>query len=192
MQSIDNGRTIFQESFGKVEIIIPYKKNWFTILFLIVWLGIWVSAELAAVAWVINGERDLTLVFSLCWLAGWTIGGLSAIRTLVWMGIGKEIITLEQGVITIRRKGLLLAKAKAYYLNEAKHFQVLHPDTEPDNKLGRLQNPFEAYNAGMIRFDYGMETVKFAENIHEAEAEYILAKLKDKKLLTDKNFTYEY
>ncbi|MBK7939818.1 MAG: hypothetical protein IPJ82_23280 [Lewinellaceae bacterium] len=44
------------------------------------------------------------------------------------------------------------------------------------------------FNTGMIRFDYGLKTIHIANGIDEAEAKFILERLKSKRLITDKNF----
>ncbi|GAB3938349.1 hypothetical protein [Mucilaginibacter myungsuensis] len=38
-----------------------------------------------------------------------------------------------------------------------------------------------------IRFDYGMKTIKFGGGLDEAEANHLLQRLKDKKILTAHN-----
>jgi hypothetical protein len=37
---------------------------------------------------------------------------------------------------------------------------------------------------GIIKFDYGMETVKFGDRLYQAEGEYILERLRNKKLIS--------
>jgi len=43
--------------------------------------------------------------------------------------------------------------------------------------------------SGTIRFDYGLQTVKFAAGIDEAEAKFIVDKLKERHLLTEINYS---
>ena len=100
---------------------------------------------------------------------------------LIWNLIGKEIITVSPGVITIRRTGSIFFRAKSYDLNEAKYFMA---EQEPMfNNWGNRYNNYWGQNNGTIKFEYGMKTIRFADSMDEAEANYILAILRNKKLI---------
>ena len=105
----------------------------------------------------------------------------------MWNLTGKEIITVGQNRLTIDKKGALLYKPKTYDLNEVKHVRI-----QGDN-IGRgffsERNDGTFNSGGTIRFDYGFQTVKFAGGIDEAEAKFIVDKLKEKHLLTEKNYS---
>lgn len=42
-------------------------------------------------------------------------------------------------------------------------------------------------NTGTLRFDYGLKTVRFGGGIDEAEANFIINKLKEKKFIGETN-----
>ena len=190
METPYKGRAILQDNITEQRIIIPAKRNWFLIIFLGAWLGGWLMGELFAIA-AISGllGRNPAAPFIMFWLIAWTVGGFFAFRVFLWNLTGKEMITVGQGRIAIEKKGALLFKPKIYDLNEVKNIRVQEEKSEYGGFFGGRRNSFGAFNSGgTIRFDYGLQTVKFAGGIDEAEARYILDKLKEGRLLMEKNY----
>jgi len=179
------GRAIINDFYNGVEITVPVKKDWLHILFLSLWLCGWLAGEIFVPTTMSSPASDGgDGVFNVVWIGAWTLGGLFAVTTLWWNFAGKEIITISQGVLTIVKKGSI-AKTKHYDLKEAKNFRA---HEEPTDDFGftrrrRLSAPWNVANRGTIKFDYGMETVKFADQLYQAEAEYILQRLRDKRLI---------
>jgi len=180
------GRAIINDNYDGMEIIIPAKKNWFVLVFLCFWLCGWVVGETFAIREVTGlGGHGAPDGFLTIWLCGWTVGGVFAFSTLWWNIAGKEIINIQQGVLTINKKGAIFKRLKSYDLNQAKNFRALE-DPDINNGFGRsrqasLLNP--ACN-GTIKFDYGMETVKFGDKLYQAEGDHILGRLRAKKLIS--------
>ncbi|OYU95212.1 MAG: hypothetical protein CFE21_12980 [Bacteroidetes bacterium B1(2017)] len=189
MEKPYSGAATINESFEGFEIIIPTKKNWFVILFLGFWLCGWVFGEVFALTMLTGllfGKMEFANLFMLVWLGGWTVGGFFAIKTFLWNLKGKEIITIGMGQLKIEKKGLLLAKPKTYDLIESKNFRAQEDNNGTDGIWGMQRNSFAAFNSGgTIRFDYGLKTIKFAGGIDEAEANYIIEKLKTAGILKD-------
>ena len=195
MEKPYTGRAIFNEDFDGAQITIPVKRNWFVVLFLGAWLGGWFMGEIFALGALLGIALTGSALkagpaspFIFFWLAAWTVGGFFAFRFFLWNLFGKEIVTLGQGELKIEKKGVPFSKSKSYDLKEAKNFRVVD---EPNNSgFGTFQKrDFSGLNnGGIIRFDYGMQTVKFGGGIDEAEANFILSKLSAKKILTDRNF----
>jgi hypothetical protein len=106
------------------------------------------------------------------------------------MLLGKEVIEAGQGVISIRNQALFFLSPKVYDLNEAKHIRAAEEFSIYQSfQFGRSQNGVRStFNSGTIKFDYGLKTVKFGNDLDEAEARYIIERLKTKRILTDKNF----
>ncbi len=189
MEQPYKGRAILQDNFTDLQIIIPAKRHWFITIFLSFWLCGWLLGEIFALKGVVGllVGTPVTL-FLLVWLIFWSIGGFFAFQTLLWSLIGKEILTIGQGVLTVRKRGALIFKSKTYDLNEVKNIRV-----QDDNSFKRFtknhRNDYSPFSAGIIRFDYGMKTIKVAGGIDEVEANFIINKLKERRLLTDKNYS---
>jgi len=126
-------------------------------------------------------------IFIIVWLIFWIAGGLFVMKTLMWYLIGKEIITIDREQITIARQNDILFRQKIYDLQEAKRFHVEEEHFEfvfwgQGNGLGLFKN------RGTIRFEYGFKTIKFANDMDQAEANHILETLRSSGYLTTTNF----
>jgi hypothetical protein len=184
------GRAIIQDHFTELIITIPTKKNWLAIFPVAIWLAFWGMAEVFAISALFNQFTFFPgLIFFLIWITFWTFGGVMAFKSLLWNLIGKEIITVDQVSLTIDKKGALLFKKRMYDINQVKSIRVQEDDTSNDGFFSRRRTDFgfAAYE-GTIRFDYGLKTIKFAVEIDEAEAKFIIEELKNRNLLTAKNF----
>jgi hypothetical protein len=188
MEQTYNGRAIINDTLGGIEIIIPSKKNWFVIIFLCFWLGGWSMGEIFAITTVIGSIQNPNFggLFILFWLGGWTVGGYFALSAVLWNLNGKELITFQHGVIELQKKGVLFFKPKSFNLKDAKAFRV--QEIQDGGWSNQRNDAFPFNSNGLIRFDYGFKTIKFAANIDEAEAKYILKRLKEKGILHDNNF----
>lgn len=191
METPYNGQAILNDTLNGLEIIIPAKRNWFLIIFLGAWLGGWTIGESFAIGTLIGfSDYDLGFanLFMLFWLCGWTVAGFFVVKTLVWYLAGKEIITFGQGQFSIAKQGLLLSKPKIYDLKHVKKLRARKEETiyygfeGVRNNLGAMSP-----SNGTLQFDYGMKTVRFANDIDEAEAYFIIDKLKVKSLITEEN-----
>ena len=183
------GRAKITDNFDQVEIITPAKRQSYVFGFLCFWLCAWLGGEIMVISTLLGDREAVPEIFLILWLCGWTVGGCVALRVFIWMLLGKEVITTGRGTLTIEKKGALFIRPKTYDLREARNFRVKEDEqyTSDWGSRGRREGLTIA-DTGTIRFDYGMQTVKFAEGVDAYEAEYLLKKLRDKKILTDKNF----
>ncbi|MDH7459799.1 hypothetical protein QEG73_00875 [Chitinophagaceae bacterium 26-R-25] len=191
MEKPYKGRATIQDNFTDLQITIPAKRNWFTIIFLAVWLGGWLTGEIFALVMVTGlfGKNPAGF-FILFWLVGWTVGGFFAFRTFIWNVMGKEIITVGQGQLMVAKKGAFFFKPKDYDLNEVKNIRVKDDTSGFDGLFSGQRSEFWLFNnGGVIRFDYGLQTIKIAGGIDEAEAKFIISKLKDQHVLTERNYS---
>jgi hypothetical protein len=190
MEQPYRGRAILNKNYNGWEIIIPARKNWFLILFVGAWLCGWCCGEVVALTMIIGtmGKNPAGL-FILVWLALWTIGGFFAFRLFIWNIMGKEVISIGQGQLTVAKKGMLFFKPKTYDLNEVRNIRAVEDNSGYGNPWGIRMTSFGGFtSSGTIRFDYGLQSVKFAFGLDEAEGRYILQGLRDNNLLTDKNY----
>jgi len=187
MEQPYKGRAVIIDNVIDLQIIIPAKKNWLLIIFLGGWLGGWFLGETFAIVAVIGILRgNPASLFILFWLIAWTAGGLFALRAFLWLLRGKEVITVEQGTLNICKKGALFFNPKTYDLKEVKNIRI------QENVYGdggwQRNNSGVLGSGGTIKFEYGLRSVRFANDIDEAEAKFIIDKLKEKHFLTEQNF----
>lgn len=186
MESPNNGRATIDDNNYRIVIAVPSQKSWLIIIFIGAWLVMWSFGIIAiCLEKAFSNSNDsppgIVLLLMLCFCAAIMIIPL---RIFLWSVMGKEIISVEQGAITLDKKHLLFYKAKSYDLNEARNFRVQEDNSIMLTPFGiRPSSLMKIGNSGIIKFDYGLQTLRFADGIDEAEANYLLQKLRDKKLI---------
>lgn len=173
-----SGRARIRPDLNALRIEIPAKKNWFVLLFLMVWMGGWVMGESFALVSVFGSNTPLEIsAFLLIWLVGWTIGGAFAFYKILWLLMGMEIILLKNRILTIEQSVRGIGRKKQYDLQLIKNLAL---NAEPEGEHWGLKTYRSSYKArgGKLKFDYGLKTIKFADEIDEAEARFLLEKIK--------------
>lgn len=183
----ENGRAKIHELGKEIRIIIPSRKNWFTILFMGFWLCGWAVGEFSVPLVILSDDAPGGMdIFLIAWLVAWTVGGILAIRNFLWNLIGHEEIIISSNTISIARKIAGIGRNKEYLLSEAKRFRVSLGRSSPWANAGRSLD-FWGLKQGRIKFDYGMKTIRFAGPIDEAEATNILELLKSRGFIREAN-----
>lgn len=86
-----------------VELHILAKRDWGSLIFVPVWLIFWTFGELTAMKWVIHPGPSTPRAFISLWLVGWLLGEVLAIYSWLWAAFGKEIVTIKEGSLNVRR-----------------------------------------------------------------------------------------
>jgi len=173
-------------------IIVPTKKHLPLIIILSLWLVGWILSIISfgptlGDFYDANGGLSFEGIFIIVWLLFWIAGGLFVMKTLMWCLIGKEVITIDREQISIARKNDILFRQRIYDLQEAKIFHVEEEHFE-FNFWSRRNDLGVFRNRGTIRFEYGFQTIKFANDMDQAEANHILESLRSSGYLTATNF----
>lgn len=91
-----------------------------------------------------------------------------------WNIFGKERIIFKQNSLLVKRKILGIGSQKEYLISELKNLRIAN------------QRPYFSfkyfleilgYSGGVLAFDYGMKTVKFANSIEEAEGNHLIKEI---------------
>jgi len=181
------GRAIIRKNFNSLIIEIPSKKNWFIIIFMIVWMGPWVAGETSVIREIFRSETIVFAnAFQLFWLAGWTFGGIMVIFSILRLLIGKERIIIERGIMTIKKSIFGIGRKRSYEIKSIKNLDINTTSDERNSKKNYRRSI--RIKVGTIKFDYGMKTIRFANDIDEAEAKMIIEKLKKNTNFRDVNF----
>lgn len=194
MERTYNGTSILDETPTGYHITIPVKKHLPVIIFLTLWLVSWLMAiNFFGSSFgndfhnIINGKLGFDSLFTMVWLVFGGAAGLFVIKTLVWYLIGQEIIMIDHQQISIARKNDVFFSPRIYDLTEAKRFHVKEEHLE-FSFLGQRNDLSLFRNRGSIRFEYGLRTIKFANDMDQAEANHILETLRSSGYLTAANF----
>lgn len=177
------GRAIISRQAGNLEIKIPSKKNLAVLGFSAFWLVGWAFGEYHAYNTIISSDTPLLgNLFMLIWITGWTIGGFFVLYSILWISFGIETISINRGELSINKKILGIGFSNSYEMNSIKNIDI-NIETNKTNKQSLALK-----NKGSIKFDYGMKTIKFAEDLDEAEAKYIIEKFKMDTRFKEENF----
>lgn len=163
-------RSTTRRTTAGLEISIPAKLHLFVLVFLSVWLAIGGAVEFFVLRTLLT-EPDVSLGF---WFIFWTLAGGAALYICLWMIAGKEIITLQSGVLTITHMLFGWIRAREYDLQ---HISNLRVDPEPYDSEGPRLSAVYPFRTGPIAFEYRGKTLRFADGVSEAEAQEIVAAL---------------
>ena len=145
-------------------------------LFLTAWLAGWAFGETFAIRELFSSEGDAPKLFLGAWLVMWTVGGGVACYTWLWMARGLEIILLRGDVLALRREVLGVGRTREFDLSHVTNLRVAPATWNPTDWSSAMQ--FWGIGGGLVAFDYGSQTFRFASSVDEAEARDIVNQLK--------------
>ena len=163
-------RSKIRQTNSGIEISIPSKLHLFVLFFLLVWLmigGVTVYFSLQTLL----ADSELGQVF---WFIFWALMGGGALYICLWMLIGKEIVSLRSGVLTIKHVLLGYGRTRQYKFLDVSNLRV---DPEPYDSEGPRLSALYPFRTGPIAFEYGGRTVRFADGVGDAEAHEIVVAL---------------
>jgi hypothetical protein len=174
------GRSKVIKEDSNLKIVIPSKKKVFIITFLSFWLIMWFIGELEVLSALIFSNPPISAIFFFVfWLVIWTIGGAFFLFILGWNIAGKELIELSEGLLKTQRQIFMFNFSKEYILSEVKNFRFYNTSFMNFFTSYRGGLEFWGFGGGNIAFDYGMKTIKFAQSLDEAEANYLVDVIKE-------------
>jgi hypothetical protein len=160
------------------QVTIPARRNWFLILFLMVWLCGWAAGESSAIAQLAGHPfprtKPVSATFLSLWLVFWTCGGVAACLALLWNLAGREIITLSATKLVHRTEILGAGRSRSYQVGDIKSLRASTDASSGFHRSGRGALPFGAGGIGSLVFDYGARTIRMAPSLDEAEAKMLV------------------
>jgi hypothetical protein len=174
----------------KLVMSIPYSTRWFSALSQLLWLvfqaGLVILMVFVLIA--IGKEADpISRFFFYLILAGtlfMTAGIAFAFYGFLWHVLGREIVQVSSQSIMINRTMLGQGSPKEYSADSVKDLRLL-PAVAALFRTGlawsyAFRFPMLSRWTGLLAFDYGAKTFRFAAGIDEAEAKQILAGIQQK------------
>jgi len=110
-----NGRAHIINNGMQFKVIIAAKRNIVVIVFLFIWLVAWSFGESFAFHQINKTGIDVIQIFLLVWITAWTLGGLFVLLVIIWSLLGREIIIVENGILTLQKGFLTLPIIKKKY-----------------------------------------------------------------------------
>jgi hypothetical protein len=184
MQEEEIDRVIIKTDSNYCQVIIPAKRDWAVIYF---------SSAILAFALVVIIALSLSLLLShsnkstsdLIFFCAPFVFIILGTPVFVWNTIGKEIITIDKGIMTIDRAGMFF-EAKSYNLVFIKNLRDESYDENKWTTVGKLNVVVSL--GGTFLFDYRGEQIKFGDSVDKDDADLVLKRLEELKLFTPSNF----
>lgn len=190
-EEVGKPRYTITESAEGITFRIPSRKNWFMILFLMVWLTGWAIGEVTVIGTLVGGIFNAFSggapdaasagiaafggIFTLVWLCAWTAGGAFAIYAWLWQVKGAEEVSISYDSLVIEKRNPLWNRSKKYRLEEVTDLRVSTARPAITSISWGLE--FWGLTGGQLAFDYGAKTVRFGIGLDEAEAKHILQEM---------------
>lgn len=187
MEKPYQSRVVIEDNFDYLKITIPVKRNYISIVWIFCWMIFWGYFGILSFNDLFKFSDESSRIFMIIWISGWSFGGVMAVKTIIWLFWGKEIIEIGMGTFSINRKNDLFTREKVYDINECREFRIREVDSESDRKHWFIFY-YRNKERGTIAFDYGMRNFCFGEDLYEPEAQYLLNVMKGKKVLTESQF----
>lgn len=179
------GRARVERRPSALVIVIPARRDWPLLLFLLVWLGAWITGGVNVISGLMSGDRDDgSTAFLLCWLGGWVLGVLFAVSVVWWTLFGRETISCDQTSLTVTRAAWPFRRSKRFRRDGIERIRG-------DAFAGVLKNMFSwprdawrhglemwGLGGGSIVFDYGARTHRFGNKLDEAETRQLVELLR--------------
>jgi hypothetical protein len=158
------------------ELHILAKKDWSSLIFIPVWLAFWTFGGITAMKWVIHPGPSTGRAFITLWLAGWLLGEVWAMYWWFWTAFGKEIVTIREGALSIKRDILGYGRIRSFPVGSIRNLRssgVFPSNSYWDNYLVALK-----LVGGTVGFDVAGQVKKFGIQLTEPEAQEVVRELK--------------
>lgn len=170
-------RVLITETPGSLRLVIPYSRSWVVTGFLGFWLCAWAVAEVVIPFRFLQGEEPTSeWPLLVAWLVVWTVAGIMAVYAWCWQVMGKEIVIVEDGRLTLRRDIGGVGWNRVYDEEKVRALRAEPVAFDPLDLSMALQ--LWGIGGGAIAFDYEAKTRRFGIGLDEAEATRAVAVIK--------------
>jgi hypothetical protein len=171
------GRSRLERTASGTRIVIPAKREWPLLLFLLFWFGGWTVAGITVVSELISGSAgdDGGTAFTAFWLGGWLLGWVFAGSVLTWSLAGREIVRVDGSDLVVSRNAGPYKRVKRFARERIDDVRV-----EPyEGFVHGMFNAGKSWRHGMemwglsggsVVLDYGARTHRFGNKLDTPEA----------------------
>lgn len=159
-----------------IELHINARRKFGSLILLPVWLAGWTYGGIMALKWILYPGPATSRAFISIWLVGWALGEAWAIYQWFWTAFGKETIQLGEGNLTIKRDILGHGRTRTFPIGTVSNLRA--------SGLFSSSSYWDNYRAqlklgrGMVAFDSQGQTHRFGIELNESEAENVVQELK--------------
>ena len=158
------------------ELHILAKREWGALIFIPLWLAFWTFGGIMAMKWVIHPGSSTPRAFICLWLAGWLFGEVWATYSWFWTAFGKEIVTIREGALSIKRDILGYGRARSFPVGNVSNLRA--SGWFPSNSYWANYLVQLKLAGGTVGFDFHGQVKKFGIQLTEPEAQEVVRVLK--------------
>jgi hypothetical protein len=156
---------------GGERVVIPARRNFFVMAFMIVWLC----------GWTVGGVTALSSLFVkfvpfvALWSCGWALGEAFVLASLVWMAAGKESLRVVRGDLELAAEIAGFARRRVYRGADVRDLSACAPVARNPYGRGKMDFPLLwAPSFGCVKFSYGARTIYAGVGLDEPEGRLIV------------------
>lgn len=174
-------RAIVADTPAGLAFTIPAKRSLPQLFFTGLWMAGWGVGETVVIRQLTSGgPRSVADLFLLGWLVAWTVAGVVVAHSWLWTAFGRERMVLRPAVLSLERKILGLGRTRQYDLGQVSNLRVATWGDDPPDDASSPRRRGRGRQRGAVAFDYGPETVRFAEAVDDAEARLLVERLESR------------
>jgi hypothetical protein len=158
--------------------VIPARRNWFVLFFLVAWLCGWVFGAMSVTGELFRPSERTPVAFLAFWLTGWTIGGVFVVTAVLWQLAGREIITINSLSLSYRLEAFGIGHSRSFHASEVRHLRATEYQANAFTNQRSWFPQFFGSGVGPVAFDYGARTIRMAPSLEEAEAKMLVGELR--------------
>ena len=169
-EAIASPRYVVETDGSGERIRIKARRQIFALLFMPIWLAGWTAGGVMAIRQVFE-NFDAFLLF---WLCAWALGWLCVASTIAWMIWGSEVLAVVGRDLEVSTQIGPWSRRKVYRGSEIRDLRA--GEASPFQAF-RFDSPLLGGRFGMIRYDYGARTIRVGASLEEAEAKMVVERL---------------
>lgn len=155
---------------GVERVVIPVKRSWFVIPFLLFWIVMWTLGGGTIAMSIAESSSFAPIIFMGFWALAWLFV-LTVLFTQIW---GVEIIRASSSEIDVLKRAGPLHRRWRYRADLIHNLTACPPNVDQWGRRSS-QTPVWSRNAsGAVKFDYGAQTILLAAGVDEAEGRTIV------------------
>jgi hypothetical protein len=179
-------RIAIREEPGAVHIVIPAKKDWLLIGFVILWLGGGSFGIVQFIMQMIADHAPAAMYISLAVV--WSLLDVIFIVSAVFTLTGSEEAMLRDGMLTLSKKALGIGRTKRYQVANitSLHAEAKRSVRNPKDTDRRLRLDSLGLSGGSVKLGYEGKINAFGIRLEKNEAQLIVDALRSKGVLSPK------
>jgi hypothetical protein len=189
MQEEEIDKVVVKTKQDYCQLIIPAKKDWAAIYFLGFGLSLLVIVLIGLTLFQFSSQSTKEQSSLMFFIMPIILTVLIA-PAFVWHTKGKEIITINNGIMTIDRLGMFF-EPKSYNLAFIKNLRAdFDDDSYEENKWNSTAKlKITVSLGGTFLFDYRGEQIKFGDSVDKDDADIVIQRLKKSEIFSSANFS---